>query len=174
MGQRGAQITFSAADDALGLFGSCILKHTSAQSAPSRGGCTGAEAPVTGGSTTLLWSLLAGRGPPSRELAREPGLDIANSVLAMGGARAQVVKRAPIVEKERPVKPWDVQLRDIWRKNKFACVSLAVLAVSWLAVLWFSRTNYIKSWAYSQVCPSPTARVDCETSSSRCVAGSHL
>merc|ERR1711871_1466861 len=72
------------------------------------------------------------------------------SVLAMGGARAQVVKRAPIVEKERPVKPWDVQLRDIWRKNKFACVSLAVLAVSWLAVLWFSRTNYIKSWAYSQ------------------------
>merc|ERR1711871_1750826 len=72
------------------------------------------------------------------------------SVLAMGGARAQVVKRAPIVEKERPVKPWDVQLRDIWRKNKFACVSLAVLAVSWLAVLWFSRTHYIKSWAYSQ------------------------
>jgi len=71
----------------------------------------------------------------------------------MGGARAQVVKRAPVVERVKPPKPWDVQLYDVWRKNKFACVSLAVVFLAWFAVIWFSRTNYIKSWAYSQASP---------------------
>jgi len=61
-----------------------------------------------------------------------------------------VVKRKKIVEEEPREKPFSVVANDMWKKNKFACVSLAIVIVSWLAVEWFSRNRSIKSWAYSQ------------------------
>jgi len=60
------------------------------------------------------------------------------------------VKRAKPVEKVAVEKPFSVQMRDMWRKNKFACVSLAILAFSWLAVEWFNRNRAVASWASSQ------------------------
>jgi hypothetical protein len=64
--------------------------------------------------------------------------------------RAKQIKRPKYVEPEKPTKPMSVQLRDMWRKNKFACVSLAIIAISMLVVVIFSRSSYIKSWARSQ------------------------
>jgi len=60
------------------------------------------------------------------------------------------VKRKAVVEEEPPVKPLGVRARDIWRKNKFACVSLAIVIISWVLVEWFNRNRAIGSWARSQ------------------------
>merc|ERR1712086_594393 len=38
----------------------------------------------------------------------------------------------------------------MWRKNTFACVMLALVTVSATLIMIFSRSSYIKSWAYSQ------------------------
>lgn len=64
--------------------------------------------------------------------------------------RAQIVKRAEPVEREKPQKPLKIVIRDIYRKNTFACWALLIVFISWLAVWFFSRNGAIKSWASSQ------------------------
>jgi hypothetical protein len=68
------------------------------------------------------------------------------------------VKRAAPVEKPKPAKPLSRQLWEMWHNNKFSCVMLAIIFVSWVAVMFFSRSNYIKAWAHSKVPPTTVRR----------------
>jgi len=68
----------------------------------------------------------------------------------MSSRAAKVVKRAPVVEVDKPAKPFLVQLRDVWRKNRIACVGLGVVILSWLMIEWFNRNRSISNWAHSQ------------------------